>query len=83
MHRLPKEDCMTYNVLITGSATCTYEPRGDHGLEGYQLGKSYKFEFVEHSQSRKRHCRVYPVESNPYYEVCGIVIFFRFFEEQE
>jgi len=27
-------------------ATCIYEPRGNHGLEGYQLGAKYGFKRI-------------------------------------
>jgi hypothetical protein len=38
-------------IIEAGLARCITEPRGNHGLEGYILGQSYRFERCE---DRKR-----------------------------
>lgn len=35
-----------------GIVKCIYEPRGDHGLEGFALNKSYKYIFIPGNKSR-------------------------------
>jgi hypothetical protein len=35
------------NVIKSGLARCITEPRGRHGLEGYGLGQTYRFERCE------------------------------------
>ena len=61
---------------------CFYEPRGDHGLEGYSLNSQYKCELIK--QAKKSHWRVYPAKEYPeYYETCGVLIFKRYFKEVE
>lgn len=37
----------TYAVLHSGRCKCIYEPRGDYGLEGFQLNKFYDYEMRE------------------------------------
>lgn len=64
----------------SGLATCIYEPRGDNGLEGYQLKGKYLYEFME--RNNKKWFRVYPNESE-YYETCSKQVFLRFFEKGE
>ena len=69
-------------IIETGLAGCVAEPRGSHGLEGYGLGQSYKFERCE--GGKKRYCRVYPDPDFPaYYETCGEVVFAGYFEQVE
>jgi hypothetical protein len=66
-------------IIETGLARCVAEPRGQHGLEGYGLGQSYRFERCEGAKSR--YCRVYPDVSFPdYYETCGEGVFDGYFE---
>ena len=66
-------------IIESGHARCVTEPRGRHGLEGYGLGQSYRF---ERCQDEKRlYCRVYPDRSIPgYCETCGEVVFTGYFE---
>jgi len=33
-----------HSIIETGLARCVTEPRGQHGLEGYGLGQTYRFE---------------------------------------
>jgi len=57
-------------IIETGLARYVTEPRGHHGLEGYGLGQTYRFERCEGEKGR--YCRVYPGGSFPnYYETCG------------
>ena len=61
--------------------TCHFEPRGDNGLEGYQLDGLYVCQFVE-TLTGTRYWRVWPVANDEdYYEVCGTVMFNRYFKE--
>ena len=69
----------TLKIIECGFARCVTEPRGSHGLEGYGLGQSYRFERCE--DGKGRYCRVYPDESFPsYYETCGEIVFAGYFE---
>jgi len=74
---------MTAISIVTDTfARCVKEPRGQHGLEGYALGESYRFQRCENGQGR--YCRVYPSRSFPdYYETCGEGIFADYFEQVE
>jgi hypothetical protein len=65
-------------IIESGHARCVTEPRGRHGLEGYGLGQTYRFERCE--DEKGRYCRVYPSGSFPdYYETCGEVVFAGYF----
>jgi hypothetical protein len=69
-------------IIEAGLARCVTEPRGRHGLEGYVLGQSYRFERCE--ERKRRYCRVYPDGSFPgYYETCGEGVFAGYFEPVE
>ena len=69
----------TNTILEAGLARCVTEPRGKHGLEGYDLGQSYRFERCE--SEKGRYCRVYPGGSFAYYyETCGEGVFANYFE---
>lgn len=66
-------------IIEVGLARCVTVPRGSHGLEGYVLGQSYRFERCRNEKGR--YCRVYPDASFPrYYETCGEVVFAGYFE---
>jgi len=66
-------------IIEAGLARCVKEPQGSHGLEGYGLGQSYRFERCE--GGKERYCRVYPDGSFPdYYETCGEIVFASYFE---
>lgn len=57
---------------------CIYEPRGDHGLEGYQLNSLYRYS-ITHTGD----IVVYPDESFPEYgERCTGRIFNKYFLHQ-
>jgi hypothetical protein len=72
----------TLNIIEGGFARCVAEPRGRHGLEGYRLGQSYRFERCE--DGKGRYCRVYPDGDFPgYYETCGEGVFAGYFEPIE
>jgi hypothetical protein len=55
---------------------CIYEPRGDHGLEGYGLNNIYNCSFNVNSNCY----RVYPVIDSLFYETCGPNVFKRYFK---
>lgn len=65
----------------TGKAICMYEPRGEKGLEGYQLGESYDCEQCIGKDGRAYY-RVWPVSGDMYYETCSVSTFNRFFEKE-
>jgi hypothetical protein len=66
-------------IIEAGLARRVAEPRGQHGLEGYGLGQSYRFERCQ--DGKGRYCRVYPDRRFPdYYETCGEVVFAGYFE---
>ena len=72
------------NVIREGMAKCTFEPRGENGLEGYQYGDSYRFQYMDKDKNGKPYYRVYPEASNTegtYYETCGPNTFAEYFEE--
>jgi hypothetical protein len=66
-------------IIESGLARCVAEPRGSHGLEGYGLDQSYRFERCQGGKGR--YCRIYPDVSFPdYYETCGERVFADYFE---
>lgn len=68
------------DTLREFKAECIWEPRGELGLEGYQLGDIVTT--IECRNSERRWFRVFPDEGFPhYYEVCSIVGFNRYFKE--
>ena len=40
-------------VVSEGLCTCKWDPRGDYGLEGYQIDEEYSFERKECSEQGK------------------------------
>ena len=74
---------MTPTEIRSGHCVCWYEPRGLHGLEGYQRNDTYMF---QHMKDKKgEYYRVYPEigelgGSSTYYETCGRKIFNRYFK---
>ena len=52
-------------LLHSGRVKCIYEPRGDYGLEGYQLDQFYDYEMFE--KDGKKYARVYPDKLFPSY----------------
>ena len=42
----------TFNIIECDFARCIAEPRGSHGLEGYGLWQSYRFERCEDRKGR-------------------------------
>jgi hypothetical protein len=45
-------DTSTINIIESGLARCVTEARGSHGLEGYGLDQSYRFERCEDKKGR-------------------------------
>jgi len=64
----------------TGECICIYEPRGDNGLEGYQLNNTYKYAYND----SENYYKVYPtdIDGRPddYCERCGPKIFAKYFK---
>lgn len=59
-------------VIESGICVCHYEPRGNHGLEGYQLNGVYRYEFVKIDGVDDGYYRVYPCDlPSSYYETCS------------
>ncbi len=69
-----------HRIESKGVCECIYEPRGDHGLEGYQRNDKYFFEKAVNNDTNKVHFRIYPTLSRDnYYECCRKGIFKRHF----
>ncbi|MCA9404312.1 MAG: hypothetical protein KC897_11060, partial [Candidatus Omnitrophica bacterium] len=50
------------DIIERGWCECIREPRGDHGLEGYQRNERYYYELVQKSSLKhapRNHVRVY------------------------
>ena len=63
---------------VTIRAICKYEPRGDYGLEGYQLGEEYRVTIVTDDEGS--YYRIYPGGSDRYYyETCKTGVFNKYF----
>lgn len=62
---------MSAPLITEFVAVCHNEPRGDHGLEGYQRGEEYRCELVQPNGPHPRYYRVYPAKDGDYYE-CAI-----------
>ena len=66
------------------TATCIYEPRGDHGLdENFQLGERYAYEERRDAKLRA-YVRIYPDRERApgYYAMCGAKTFLRYFKPE-
>ena len=63
-----------------GKCKCHFEPRGDHGLEGYSRDDCYPFQ--EMKDNKGKYYRVYPNSQDypKYYECCGTKTFQKYFE---
>lgn len=65
-------------ILKIGTAKCIYEPRGDHGLEGYQLNQYYKYNLKE--DKKGQYYAIFPTHiDTSYYETCSLRVFKKFF----
>ena len=71
-----------YVGVSFGIAFCKREPRGDSGLEGYQLGDEYAFRRMESDDPNESpYYRVFPSFGNDYYETCSVPTFKKYFQE--
>lgn len=72
---------MEKTILVSGMCECIYEPRGDHGLEGYQLRDKYRFQKVTPDKKGRIYFRVFPddVLIPSYYETCSERSFEKYF----
>lgn len=65
-------DALTpHELAIDMEAVCTFEPRGEHGLEGYQRGESYRCQYVRQG-SNPPYYRLFPSKDLPEYYECAI-----------
>lgn len=73
---------MKPKLLQSGLCECVYEPRGDHGLEGYQLRDSYRFAKMTPDKNGKDYYRVFPDDhvTPEYYETCSQRVFDKHFK---
>lgn len=70
-------------VSQTGICRCVFQPEGRYGLEGYQLGETYRFSLMN-DEKLYGYYRVYPGGSFPdYYETCSRLAFGMCFEVVE
>ena len=75
--------------METGIAICIYEPRGDHGLQGYQLNQEYTYAkyfgpINKNNNTRLTdYYRVYPESFNSYYEITMPIQFNKYFKIKE
>lgn len=64
----------------THFATCFKEPRGDHGLEGYQLHDVYHCRLINTNDGKTIVGIIPDVQYNPLYEeTCTFAIFRKYF----
>lgn len=61
------------------TAVCICEPRGDHGLEGFQLNQEHKAQHVV-GPLGNRYWRVWPDARDRYYEICSERAFSKYFK---
>jgi hypothetical protein len=68
-------------IIEIGTAKCIYEPRGEHGLEGYQCGEIYKYEYKE-TEHLRRYYKIFPNDAlcPTYGENVGRNSFKKYFE---
>lgn len=73
---------MGFDIVERGRAVCIYEPRGDNGLEGFQLNDVHRYVKVHNTCKDSYYYRVFP-ERTGYYETCGPIVFSRYFKKVE
>lgn len=66
-------------ILESGISACINEPRGDNGLEGFQLNEIIKYERVETETDNYYRVWSQSWEKDEYKEICSTVIFSRYF----
>lgn len=67
-------------ILKTGLCECIREPRGEHGLEGYQLEQFYRYEFKRNKEGQEYY-KVFPDSMfTSYGETCSRITFKRHFK---
>lgn len=66
-------------ATLQGQATVVFEPRGDHGLEGFDLHDLISYDMV---YAHPSYYRVWKEDwPKDYYETCGISTFNRYFKK--
>jgi len=71
------EDIYNQYKNIMCQAECIEEPRGDHGLEGYLLNESYRYQKARYLNG-KPCVRVFPTNGK-YFESCSPNVFKKYF----
>lgn len=71
-------------VLDNGFCECMYEPRGDCGLEGYQLNTTYPYERKQNITTGEMYYKVFPINfldksDRTYGETCSKKQFNKYF----
>ncbi|HHF3053150.1 TPA: hypothetical protein ACPJ1H_003965 [Vibrio alginolyticus] len=73
-----------YESCEFGLAVCVFEPRGEKGLEGYQLGEQYAYRKMKSvTPGQPPYYRVFPTFDSDYYETCSTRTFNRFFKKEK
>ncbi|MGH9760326.1 MAG: hypothetical protein ACREDR_12485 [Blastocatellia bacterium] len=62
-----------------GTAACHTEPRGEHGLEGYQRGEGYAARRYGSAEGGRFAYRLRPSPDQDYWESCSQRVFNRYF----
>lgn len=70
---------MAYQILFYGNCECIREPRGNYGLEGYQLGQEYRWQSIR-LKSGQNSMRVFPEHNIDYSELCSLNVFNKHFK---
>ena len=76
---------MAIEIISKGKCECYNAPRGDAGLEGYEIRDTYKFEKCRKKGKREKYYRLYHDWDTDYYECCGATQFaenFKILEEK-
>lgn len=83
-YRFAHSEAKPKALIVEMEALCIHEPRGDHGLEGYGRGETYRCEMVEPAYPTPRYYRIYPAADHPeYYECATPRVFSKFFHVEE
>ena len=77
-----KWEAIRDRVCSLPECECFYEPRGNHGLEGYSEGIKYRYELIPSGADDKPYYRVWPDSTccPEYYETCSPRAFKAYFK---
>ena len=71
---------MPPTILKAGICLCEISPMARNGLEGYDKGCTYLYEYLDKDKNGKPYYRVFPEQGSRYYETCGVSTFKYFFK---